>query len=312
MIKYSIIVPCIGNSEYLIKLVESLEKQNNTKYFELILVTNNYFQINSKINLKIILTTEIFPGKKRDIGVKESNSEIIIFIDDDAYFDSNYFDILNKTHDFKVCYGGKIAIPSEDSFFSKIAGLSYENLIINFHLLKKIILPKKKIFLTDYPSVNFIINKEIFDEVGGFNNCYWPGDDSFLCNKIIESNYQILYKDNLVVRHFRRTDFTKHIRQIFRYAKHRSLFFKMKLKNSYKISFLIPSFFLISLIIVLFLKIKLFFLVIPIFYLGTIFSGQNQIIKILSSFLTIINLLVYGYSFIHGLIFTTKKSILGR
>ena len=40
----------------------------------------------------------------------------------------------------------------------------------------------------DYPLMNFIIRKDMYEKFGGLLD-YWPGEDSKLCEKIINSGF---------------------------------------------------------------------------------------------------------------------------
>ena len=47
--------------------------------------------------------------------------------------------------------------------------------------------------MDDWPSVNFIISKKFFEDLKGFDEIYWPGEDSKLCDQWAFHN---AYHDN--------------------------------------------------------------------------------------------------------------------
>jgi len=94
----------------------------------------------------------------------------------------------------------------------------------------------------DWPSVNFMVRKNVFQKVGGFDSPYWPGEDTFFCRKLIVSGLgKILYVPDLVVWHHRRAGLLAHLRQVSAYGLHRGYFAKVYPQTSRRIIYLIPS-----------------------------------------------------------------------
>ncbi len=84
--KISIIIPTKNRSNKLKKTIQHLEMQTY-KDFDVIIVNDskNKIQIKSSLDIKILNSCETGTSKARNIGIKNSNSEIIIFIGDDTY-----------------------------------------------------------------------------------------------------------------------------------------------------------------------------------------------------------------------------------
>lgn len=98
--KLSVIIPTLGREENLISALSDLAKQKLEKYkWECIIVTQNHFgdSFLNKIkhvgiaNLKTFYLEEPNASLARNIGLKESKSEIILFLDDDIIIDSDVF-----------------------------------------------------------------------------------------------------------------------------------------------------------------------------------------------------------------------------
>ena len=87
MIKFSVIIPFKKESNYLKKNLNALNQIKDNNLFEVILLPDEDFEIFEQYNFtfSIIPTGKISPPRKRDIGVKNSVSQYIYFIDDDAY-----------------------------------------------------------------------------------------------------------------------------------------------------------------------------------------------------------------------------------
>ena len=96
--KVSVILPTLGNKNLLLRAIKSIENQTR-KADELIVIfdikensvteeISNYLR-SSKLNSKIIYTLGNKGGAyARNLGIKESENEIIMFIDEDDFWDS--------------------------------------------------------------------------------------------------------------------------------------------------------------------------------------------------------------------------------
>ena len=320
MIKYSIIVPTIKNNYYLEKLYLKFKKFDTRIDIEFIVISNQQIQFTfefKKIIYKNIVSEIRHPGRKRDLAFKYSRGKYLIFIDDDAFFETNYFDELDsllELNEYEVLCGPNIT-PKDDTFLGKLSGSTYLNPFLGVSYRYKI--SKKDIIksVDDFPSVNLVISSKLFSKVKGFDNDFWPGDDSYLCNKIIENHSEIFFFNKLIVYHYRRSSLIKHFRQVYRYGLTRGYFFKLNLKNSKKLTYILPSIFLVfNLFLLLNFKFYLIFNIIIyfIFLLSSVFSNKNIFIAFLSPLLIILNFYNYGFAFIKG--YFSKKFIskLGR
>jgi GT2 family glycosyltransferase len=94
----------------------------------------------------------------------------------------------------------------------------------------------------DWPSVNLIVRKEDFVAVGGFDNTYWPGEDTKFCLDLVEKlEKEIIYEPEAKVYHHRRSGFRKHMKQVGNYGLHRGFFAKRFPKTSLKVSYFMPT-----------------------------------------------------------------------
>ena len=166
-------------------------------------------------------------------------------------------------------------------------------------------------YVDDYPSCNLIVRTDVMKQLGGFRTDFWPGEDTYLCLDIIKKlHLKILYDPRVAVHHHRRQLFLPHLRQIGRYAMHRGYFAKKFPETSRKLSYMLPSLFVLGLI-----TGAIFSILIPIlapFYLSAILI--YAVISLLSSFRlnpvhwiivwvgVVLTHLVYGARFIAGLL----------
>jgi hypothetical protein len=152
-------------------------------------------------------------------------------------------------------------------------------------------------------------------DVGGFDTKYWPGEDTKFCLDLtLKYGKKIYYSPLLIVHHYRRTIYHPHLLQLSRYATHRGFFAKKFPETSFKVSYFIPTLFVVYLFQLPFMTYLFpqlfYFLNIPAFlYLILIcidtFKVYYKTSSIAASVLTSIGIFLsnvtYGIFFIKGL-----------
>jgi len=272
--------------------------------------------------VRIIPTGNVTPPKKRDIGVKHAKGNILAFLDDDAYPDKEWLkeavQIFKEDGDIG-CVCGPAVTPMSDSLLQKASGLVYSSIFVSANHAFRY-LTKKRREVLDFPSCNFLIKKELFNEVGGFDKPFWPGEDTFLCYKILATGRKMVYDPKTLVYHHRRPLFKRHLHQIRNYALHRGYFAKKYPKNSLQIEYFIPSLFVIwNLGGVLFSLYyasysNLYFFTLILYFLILLLSSIVLILKEKEPLVTRVKLLffviigvflthlIYGIYFVRGLL----------
>ncbi|TXJ38825.1 glycosyltransferase family 2 protein [Brachyspira aalborgi] len=276
----SIIIPLKKINDYIKEEVEYLLEQTY-KNFEVIILPDSFsneeidLEIFKDKRIKIIETGNIPPALKRVKGVEISKGEILAFLDDDTYPEKDWLKNSLRALETKNinALGGPAITSPKDNFSKQISGLIYSSTLMSGKHRARYI-PCKVQYVRDFPSCNFIITKELYDKVGGFNSEYWPGEDTILCNNIMKNKEKILYTPEMQVYHHRRDLFFGHFKQLKGYAWHRGYFVKKFGGNSFELSYFIPSIFLlwtILLPILLIFKFPIFINnLIPIFNINII------------------------------------------
>ena len=101
----------------------------------------------------------------------------------------------------------------------------------------------------DYPSCNLLVRADVLRAIHGYRTDFWPGEDTLLCEDIVYGQgKRLVYDPWSIVYHHRRRLFGPHLRQLGRYAFHRGYFVKKSPKTSFKLSYFIPSLFVLGLI----------------------------------------------------------------
>src|SRR3989339_749706 len=252
----SIIIPVKEISDYLRNENLPAFVIQSYKNFEVIILPNKSNKENKKLFakykwLKIIPTGKVTqPAEKRDIGAKNAKGSILAFIDDDAYPATDWLkkaiQYFNSKKTEVICGPG--IIPQKTNIWEKI----FDEILISpvgsggyqYRFVQK-----HARFIDDYPSMNFLIKKDVFQKLGGFNSEYWPGEDSKLCEDLVyKYKGRIYYNSAILVYHHRRNNLIGFLKQHANYGFHRGAFFAHGDRNSKRFSYLVPTIFVFYII----------------------------------------------------------------
>jgi glycosyltransferase involved in cell wall biosynthesis len=296
----SIVIACPNESWMLKECLEAIDAQTY-KNFEVIVLPDS-------------VTGKIRPAEKRNIGISKAKGEIIAFIDDDAFPDSHWLEYGVKyfTDETIGAVGGPAVTPPNDRYFSYLGGRVYNNLLVSGNYRYRYKAGGVCRDVDDYPSCNLLVRKSVLERIGSYRIDFWPGEDTLLCKDIIDIGLRIVYDPWVVVYHHRRPLFMPHLRQLGRYAFHRGYFCKRFPSNSFKLSYFIPSLFLVYIILSL--------VVLPLPFVDALFKtvtlmpmtvyavsvaitafSFNPVTWALTAFGVFSSHLVYGFKFIQGL-----------
>ncbi|MGB9911216.1 MAG: glycosyltransferase [Microgenomates group bacterium] len=341
---FSIIIPVKEINDYLRKeTIPAILSQSEKKFEVIILPDKKTKEKFSDKRIKIIPSwPKIGPADKRDLGAKKAKGEILAFLDDDSYPVKDWLKNALKIFNLKkfnpslivgVC--GPAITPPQDNILQKTSGYVWSTFLGSGGAGNYRCAIKSRREVDDYPSVNLLVRKKDFFQVGGFNSSFWPGEDTKLCHDLVyKLGKKIIYDPTVLVYHHRREIFRPHLRQISRYALHRGYFARVIPKTSFRLGYLLPTFFVLGLIggpIIIFFakKLEFYFLsnllnwfywgVISFYLLALLFTAwdvyrQERNWKV--AFLVIpaifITHLVYGILFLKGFFTPNLKSKYGR
>lgn len=200
---------------------------------------------------RIIPSGKTGPAEKRDMALEYAQGEIIAFIDDDAYPRSDWLkNAIAHFDDPSVgAVGGPAVTAENDGIFRQASGKVYESVLCSGGYTYRYV-PGKLMDAEDLPSVNLIVRKDVFAQVGGYDSNFYPGEDTKLCLDIIKvAEKRIIYDPDVLVYHHRRKLFKQHLRQSNNYALHRGYFAKVLPDTSRKFVYFVPSLFVLGLIV---------------------------------------------------------------
>jgi glycosyltransferase involved in cell wall biosynthesis len=246
----SIVIPTRAIDEVARECVRKCEELNYSNFNIKIVPDQEEVLELSRAGSRMIPSGPVGPARKRNVGVSDSDAEIIAFIDADAFPDFNW--LKNAAPYFEdpevAAVGGPAVTPAGDNRRQQASGAIFSSTLISGgtryryrpHAFRKV---------DDFPTVNLLVRKSDFDAVGGFHGEFYPGEDTVLCLKLTEElKKQILYVPNVLVNHHRRAVFIPHSRQVYSYGLHRGFFAKRFPQTSKRLQYFVPSLFVIAVV----------------------------------------------------------------
>lgn len=249
---FTLIVPCPGDSAVLRRLLNALDSQTY-RHFDLILLPDAPISgLPERPWLSVCPTGPMRPAQKRNLGARAAQGEVLAFIDDDAYPRADW--LANAAArltgpDAIDALGGPGLTPPDDPPRAQLSGFVLASPLVSGNFRCRYFIQGQLRRVEDFPSCNLFVRKSAFEAIGGFRENYWPGEDTLLCADLQTSGHTLWYDPRLVVYHHRRPLFGPHLRQVGRYALHRGHFARRFGLNSRRLSYHLPSLFLLGLLI---------------------------------------------------------------
>lgn len=254
MKKISIIVPVKAINNYIREAVPYHLRLDYPDYEVLIFpdsVSDEELKkpLFSDERIRIIPSGKTGPAEKRDLAMKYATGEIFAFIDDDAYPRQDWLKNAAKVlEDESVgAVGGPAVTAPNDTLLQQASGKTLESFVCSGKYTYRFI-PGDTREDDDIPSVNLIVKRDVFEQVGGYDSNFYPGEDTKLCMDIVNTGKKLIYDPDVLVYHHRRKLFRGHLKQVTNYAKHRGFFAKKLPQTSFRFSYFIPTMFDVGLI----------------------------------------------------------------
>ncbi|OQA93441.1 MAG: putative glycosyltransferase EpsJ [Microgenomates group bacterium ADurb.Bin219] len=314
----SIIIPVRTITPYVKETVRYLLNQSENR-FEIIIITDKQEKL---AGTKVIASGKPTPAYKRNLGAKMAKGEILAFLDDDSYPSKNWlknaFEIFqspianHQSPIAAVC--GPTLTPPTDNVYQKASGWVWASYLGSggAGVYRNRIMSRREV--DDFPSVNLLVRKKDFEEIGGFDINHWPGEDTKLCLDLTKKlGKKIIYDPKVLVYHHRRPVLVSHLKQISRYALRRGFFAKKFPETSFRIGYFLPSIGVYGLIIggifsffspairfIYFLLFTFYFLLLFLSGLEVFLKEKNLYLLILVMASILATHLTYGFLFPFG------------
>jgi glycosyltransferase involved in cell wall biosynthesis len=207
-LKFSIIIPAYNSEITLPALLNSLKKQTYEKDFEIIVVDD----CSTDGTCGACHAWEIQPWRLkknrgpahcRNLGARRAKGDVLIFTDSDCIVAYDWLEQIERCFaqgDAEVIMGKLVLLPS-NFLGDSISALGFPaGGALGFEKVWKV---SEDGFTNSLSSCNFAIKRELFEDVGGFDECfpYAGGEDSFLAYSLVQSGYRIKYCPQVLAYH---------------------------------------------------------------------------------------------------------------
>ncbi len=250
--RFSVIVACPGDSLVLRRLIAALDAQTYRNFEVLFLPDRLLVRPEVHYRFRILATGGVRPARKRNQGALAAEGDVLAFIDDDAYPRPDW--LANAAArlsgpDPIDALGGPGLTPPDDPPAAQLSGAVLASPLVSGNFRYRYFVQGALRRVEDFPSCNLFVRKAAFDAIRGFREDFWPGEDTLLCADLQRAGRTLWYDPRVVVHHHRRPLFGPHLRQIGRYALHRGYFARRVGLNSRRLSYLLPTLFLLGLLL---------------------------------------------------------------
>lgn len=315
----SIIIPVRAINHFITESMSYLQKLHWQNY-EILIFPNQPNKKYKQPKTRVIPSGEVGPAIKRDLALRYAQGELLAFIDDDAFPSKDWLNAaLPHFQDPQIAaVGGPGVTPLNASFLEQASGWVSASPVGAGPYTYRFI-PMKRRLVDDYPSMNLIVRKDVFEKVGGFDSHYYPGEDTKLCLDIINLGYSIMYEPKAFVHHHRRPLWLPHLKQNGGFGIHRGFFARILPKTSAKPIYFLPTLLVINIVFVLlsllFYRSLILFVSFPLFlYVFALLANSLWIglyskslsLALISLPAIVLTHIWYGLRFLQGYFFTKQ------
>ncbi len=235
----SVVIAVRNEINYIEKCIESLFHQDFDGEYEVIVVdgmsddgTYELLQeLQKKYNFKLLRNEKKNAAAGRNIGIDEARGEAIAFIDGDAIAAKNWLSSIRKAFEKSnaIGVGGPDLLPEDSEYKARAIGLVMTSPLARggrFNPSTQHAMMEKERYVEHIPTCNLCLKKEIFDEVGKFDENFVKGQDLELNYRIVKAGYKLFYSPSIQVIHYRKQHIRHFARQIYKWAKAKAAIIK--------------------------------------------------------------------------------------
>ncbi len=258
--KFSIIIPTLNEENYISDCIDSILKQTyEPELIEIVIVDGNSCDktleiVNSykKEHSQIVVLNN--PEKRTpislNIGIKNSTGDVIVILGAHSKVDKDFIKLNNKyliEQNVKVSGGTQINVGK--SFWQRLIAVVME---MPFAMASASYRWSKKAQFVD-TVVYAAYKKELFDEVGYFEEKFAISEDAEMNWRIRQAGYKIYFSPDIKTYYYPRNSITRFVKQMFRYGILRVNVLK-KHKDAIKLFHFIPPIFSITILLLIVLS----------------------------------------------------------
>lgn len=300
----SIIVPAYNSEKTIKKCIDSLLGIDYANY-EVFIVddgsTDNTKNILSgyKDKITIIENQHSGPSRCRNIAASKAKGDFLAFTDIDCITGKDWIKELLRgfINDKVAATGGSQLSPQDETDFGKSVQRFFELTgFLGGYIKKK---NKKEIIEVQHnPSCNVMYRKNIFLEIGGFDENLWPGEDVDLDYRLKKRGFIFKYNPSAVVYHYRPQSIRELSRMMFRYGITQGILTK---RYGFFRPILLFPFLLITFLILLFMNFN-FLWGIVFYYVFILFKLRCLSLANSVFLISILSMFVWNIGFLKGIL----------
>jgi glycosyltransferase involved in cell wall biosynthesis len=224
---YSIIVPSYNRQDEIQELLQSfLVLQFDSRRLELIIAddgsTDGTRQVVESFRQQLPFALHFFsqknqgPGAARNMGMEKARGDFFIFIDSDCTVPADWLQQIDRQLSDRPAdaFGGRDSFRPDFPDLLKAINYSMTSFITTGGLRGR----KGKKLAKFYPrSFNMGLSRRLYQKIGGFGSLR-HGQDIEYSHRMLKSGARIIYINEAVVYHKRRTSLKKFFRQVFNWG----------------------------------------------------------------------------------------------
>ena len=207
---FSIIIP-VGRQDYIIKCLDSIDNasKNTTYSIEVILVGEKVdFKSKHLRRFKSFYVKRTHTSYRRNLGIKNSSGNILIFLDDDTFVPEDYFGRLDNIRISKHSIITGSTLPYSNNRRELITDILIGDYIGELRTAEKAVKDSETPFYNVY-LCNVLVKRKVFEKIGLFNeNIDFRMDDTEFFFRAKKMGITAFYSKDVIIYHKRR-DFSK-------------------------------------------------------------------------------------------------------
>jgi len=215
----SVLICTYQRHELLDQCLRSLVFETAEKPDELVIVNGGderadevarSFQASCHFPIRIIKTINKNLAVSRNVGLTHCQCDIIAMTDDDAKVFPDWITQIKRAHcdhPEAGAIGGSVIAANQEKFINRIA---------NYTVFPA---PPREGRVRTVPGVNASYKKRAIQEVGGYDESLFRGEDVDFNWRLREKGYEVYHDPRIGVYHVHRTSWLGLIRQIFMYGR---------------------------------------------------------------------------------------------
>lgn len=237
----SVIIPSYNSGLTIEGCLSSVLQQDYPREkYEVIVIDDGSSDESDKLILKypvmLLMQKHSGPGAARNKGLRYAKGEIIIFLDSDCTVDVDWISTHVQAHGNQSrtkpvgCIGGAIKPSLNDTNFIELC-----DYYSSWYSPPRVHKGKEYEYL---PSTNLSMRKKVMDEMGGFEESLWCGEDIALGMKLREFGYSIIHNPSILCYHRNRRTIKTYLYHHYNWGEFAPSFRKFGSKARY--DFLFP------------------------------------------------------------------------